>query len=145
MSGREDARSQGVEGNRVDGTKLITMLGHGLTGWALCAATMGIGMAVTSMENTLVIYAIGAPIYFAIISFVYFRYFRSTSPLATALSWLGLVVALDFFLVGLLVRQNLDMFRSLLGTWIPFALIFGATYLTGLLTRPKASGAPRAS
>lgn len=123
----------------MDGSKLITMLGHGLTGWALCTATMGIGMAVTSMENILVIHAIAAPIYFAIISFVYFRYFGYTSPLTTALSWVGLVVALDFFLVALVVQQNLDMFRSLLGTWIPFALIFGSTYLTGLLTRPRAS------
>ena len=116
----------------MNAAKLITLLGHGLTGWALCAATMGIGMAVTSLENTLVIHAVAAPIYFAIVSLVYFRYFNYTTPLATALVFLGLTVALDFFVVALLVTKSLDMFRSLLGTWIPFALIFAATYLTGL-------------
>ena len=25
------------------------------------------------------------------------------------------------------------MFGSLIGTWLPFALIFGATYLTGMM------------
>jgi hypothetical protein len=116
----------------VNAEKRLTLLGHGLTGWALCAATMGIGMAVTSLENTLIIHAIAAPVFFAIVSFVYFRYFNYTAPLETALIFLALVVGLDFFVVALLVTQSLDMFRSLLGTWIPFALIFAATYLTGL-------------
>ena len=116
----------------MNAARLITLFGHGLTGWALCAATMGIGMAVTSLENTLIIHAIAAPIFFAIISLVYFRYFNYTAPRATAFIFLGIVVALDFFVVALLVTQSLDMFRSLLGTWIPFALIFAATYMTGL-------------
>jgi hypothetical protein len=48
---------------------------------------------------------------------------------------------LDFFVVALMVLHSLDMFASLLGTWIPFALIFISTWLTGLFTirsfRPK--------
>jgi hydrogenase-4 membrane subunit HyfE len=123
----------------MNASKLVTLLGHGLTGWALCAATMGIGMAVTSLENTLIIHAIAAPIFFAIVSFVYFRYFNYTAPLATGLIFLALVVALDFFVVALLVTRSLDMFGSLLGTWIPFVLIFAATYLTGLLVSGRAA------
>jgi len=127
----------------MNAAKLITLFGHGLTGWALCAATMGIGMAVTSLENTLIIHAIAAPVFFAIISLVYFRAFHYTAPLATAFIFLGLVVALDFFVVALVVTQSLDMFGSLLGTWIPFVLIFGATYLTGrLVTRASTRQAP---
>jgi hypothetical protein len=37
----------------------------------------------------------------------------------------------------MLILRSFEMFTSLLGTWIPFALIFASTYLTGLLT-PKA-------
>ncbi len=124
----------------MNATRLITLLGHGLTGWALCGATMGIGLAVTSMQNTLVIHAIAAPIFFAIIAFVYFRYFPYTTPLTTALIFLALVVALDFFLVALVINKSLDMFASPLGTWIPFALIFAATYVTGLLVARRTGG-----
>jgi hypothetical protein len=38
----------------------------------------------------------------------------------------------DFFVVGLLINRSLEMFASLLGTWIPFALIFTSTWLSGL-------------
>ena len=56
--------------------KFITVLVHALFGWALCAATMGIGMATTSIENALIIHAIGAPIFFTIVSLIYFKKFN---------------------------------------------------------------------
>ena len=93
---------------------------------------MGIGMATTSLENTLVIHAIGAPVYFGIVSLVYFKRFNYTTPLQTAAGFVGFVIVLDFFLVALLINKSLDMFTSLLGTWIPFALMSIPVYLTGL-------------
>jgi hypothetical protein len=39
------------------------------------------------------------------------------------------VIAVDFFVVALIISRSFDMFASLLGTWIPFALIFSSTYL----------------
>ena len=104
---------------------------HAFIGWALCAATMGIGMAVTSMQTTLILHAIGAPIFFAAVSFNYFKRFSFTSPLKTALIFIGFVIFVDFFLVAMVINKNFDMFLSPLGTWIPFALIFTSTYLTG--------------
>jgi len=89
-------------------------------------------MAVTTLQNTLIIHAIGAPIFFAGVSWSYFRKFNFTNPLQTALIFVGFVIIVDFFVVALLINQSLEMFTSLLGTWIPFALIFTSTYLTGL-------------
>jgi len=109
----------------------ITILIHAFVGWALCAATMGMGMAFTSLEKTLIIHAIGAPIFFMIVSIVYFKKFGYTTPLQTATIFVGFVIAVDFFVVALLINRNLDMFASLLGTWIPFVLIFISTYATG--------------
>jgi hypothetical protein len=37
----------------------------------------------------------------------------------------------DFIVVGLAINRSLEMFSSLLGTWIPFAMIFASTWLTG--------------
>ncbi len=122
------------------GKKALTLIIHAFIGWALCAATMGIGMAVTTLETTLIIHAIGAPIYFAAVSAVYFTRFRYTRPLPTALIFVGFVMVVDFFVVALLINKSLAMFASPLGTWIPFALIFTSTLVTGtLLSRKKLS------
>jgi hypothetical protein len=116
----------------MNGRNLIIILVHALVGWALCGATMGIGMATTSLKNALIIHAIAAPVFFAIISLIYFRRFNYTGPLQTAFIFVGFVIVMDFFVVALLINRSLDMFTSPAGTWIPFALIFALTYLTGL-------------
>lgn len=116
----------------MNASKIFILLAHAFVGWALCAATMGIGMAVTSMDTTLIIHAIAAPVFFAAVSWVYFRKYNFTTPLQTALIFVGFVIAVDFFVVALLINRSLEMFTSLLGTWIPFGLIFLSTWLTGL-------------
>ena len=112
-------------------SRILIILIHAFIGWTLCAATMGIGMAVTSVNNALIIHAIAAPIFFAIVSLVYFRKFNFTTPLQTAAIFIAFVIAMDFFVVAMLINRSFEMFASLLGTWIPFALIFASTYLTG--------------
>jgi hypothetical protein len=119
----------------VNATKIAILLAHAFIGWMLCAATMGIGMAVTSVNNALIIHAILAPIFFAGISWVYFRKFNYTSPLQTATIFIAFVIAMDFFVVAMLINRSFDMFTSVLGTWIPFALIFASTALAGVLAK----------
>jgi hypothetical protein len=113
--------------------ELIIIFIHAFIGWALCAAIMGIGMAVTSLDNTLIAHVIGAPVFFAVVSLIYFKKFNYTTPLRTAIIFLLFVIFVDFFLVALLINKSLEMFTSLLGTWIPFSLIFASTYLTGTM------------
>ena len=115
--------------------KLIIILVHALIGWALCGATMGIGMMVTSVENALIIHAIAAPIIFATISLIYFKKFNYTTPLQTAIIFVFFVVFMDVFVVALLIEKSFKMFTNILGTWIPFALIFISAYLTGLYAK----------
>ena len=114
--------------------KILIILAHAFVGWALCTATMVIGMATMSLESALIVHAIGAPIFFTTISLIYFNKFNYTTPLQTALIFVSFVIVVDFFVVALMINQSLEMFASLLGTWIPFALIFTSTYVTGLLT-----------
>ena len=119
--------------------KIMIVLAHAFVGWMLCAATMGIGMSLTSLNNALIIHAIAAPIFFAGISLFYFRKFNYTAPLQTAFIFIAFVVAMDFFVVAMLINRSFEMFTSLLGTWFPFALIFMSTYLTGLFVTRKKS------
>jgi len=117
--------------------KFVIVFTHAFVGWVLCAAMMGIGLAAVTLETALIIHALGAPIFFAIVSLVYFRKFNYTTPLQTAIIFVGFVIAVDFFVVALLIDRSLEMFTSLLGTWIPFALIFASTFLTGIFVSRK--------
>lgn len=112
--------------------QMLIILVLGLVGYAGCAAIMGIGMAVTTLQTTLIVHAIGAPVIFAAISWIYFTKFKYTTPMQTALVFFSIIIFLDFFLVALLINRSLEMFKSPLGTWLPFALIFLSTYLTGI-------------
>jgi hypothetical protein len=112
---------------------VIIILIFAFVGWALCAAVMGIGMKITSMDRTLIIHAIASPIIFIGLSLVYFNFFNFTTPLETAIIFVSFVILMDIFVIALLINKSFEMFKSLIGTWIPFLLIFTATYLTGLL------------
>lgn len=116
--------------------KFFVIFIHAFIGWAFCTAMMGIGPQLFSMQTTLIIHAIGGPLGFAVISFNYFRKYYYTSPLQTAMVFVGFVIIVDFFLVALVILKSFDMFLSPLGTWIPFALIFLVTLLTGELIKP---------
>lgn len=117
--------------------QIAVIVFFGAVGWALCGAIMFIGMAVTSMQTTLIAHAIGAPIIFAVVSWIYCSRFGFTKPLTTAVVFVGIVIFLDIFPVATVINRSFEMFTSLLGTWIPWALIFLSTYLTGLAVKAR--------
>ena len=115
--------------------EIIAVLFFGFLGQMGCWGLMIGGQSITTLDNTLIIHAIGAPIVFALVSFVYFKKLNYTTPSITGITFLAVVVLMDFFIVSLLINKNFDMFLSPIGTWIPFALIFTSTYLTGTFVR----------
>jgi hypothetical protein len=117
--------------------KLGILFVFALIGWALCGGVIAVGRNLTTMRVTLIIHAVAAPIIFAILSWIYYNKFSYTSPFATALFFLGVVLFMDFFLVALFIEKSLDMFKSAIGTWIPFALIFFSTYITGYFVKSR--------
>ena len=118
--------------------KTAVIVAHGIVGWAYCGALIGVGRRLLSMHTTLILHALGAPVGFAFLSRFYYRKFAYTSPVQTAAAFLGVVVALDLFLVAPVFEKSFEMFSRILGTWIPFVLIFTATYLTGRFGWPGA-------
>lgn len=118
--------------------KTAIIVAHAMVGWALCGAIIAVGRQIFSMQTTLVIHAIGAPLCFALLSLFYFRKFGFTTPMQTAIVFLAIVIALDLLLVALVFERSFAMFSSVLGSWIPFALIFTATYVTGWLIKKRA-------
>jgi hypothetical protein len=119
-------------------TKTAIVLVFAVAVWAFCGAIMGIGPQVMSIDTTLIVHAIGGPIGAAIATFFYFRFFGDISPLALAAAFVGVALTLDFFVVSPLFVGNYGMFASPLGLWIPMALIFAATWLTGSFAANRA-------
>lgn len=117
--------------------KILIIFIHALIGWILCAAIMGIGMSLLPLNTVLIIHLIAAPMFFIIISFIYFKNFNYTNPIVTAIIFVLFIIFMDFFVVALLIIKSLDMFKSTIGTWIPFGLIFLATFLTGVFAEKK--------
>ena len=116
------------------------LLAHAFVLWALCTATMVIGMAITSLEIALIIHLIAAPIIATAVSWIYFTRFGHATPMQAAIIFVGFVIVVDFFVVGLLIQGSLEMFKSFLGTQLPFILIFTATYMVGIyITRRQAA------
>jgi len=117
--------------------KIIIVLSHAFIVWALCGATIAIGRSFMSMELTLIIHAIVAPIFAALVSLDYYKKFSYTTPLQTAFIFLLFVIAMDVGLVAPVFEKSYEMFRSILGTWVPFVLIFLSTFITGLTVKKK--------
>jgi hypothetical protein len=112
--------------------KIIVIFIHMFIGWALCGAIRGIGREITSIQNAVIALALGTPVIFSVISLNYYRKFNYTTPLMTAIMFVGFIILMDVFVVALLIEKSFAMFSSILGTWIPFALIFLSTYVAGL-------------
>ena len=116
-------------------TPILTLLAHGVVGWALCGALIAVGRKITSLRKALVIHAVGAPVIFAGLTVLYRSFFDFATPLQTGLIFVGIVVFLDVFVVALFIEKSFEMFRSVIGTWVPFAGIFLATLVAGILVR----------
>ena len=119
--------------------KIIIVLSHAFIVWALCGATIAIGRSFMSVELTLIIHAIAAPIFAALVSLDYYKKFGYTTPLQTAFIFLLFVIAMDAGLVAPVFEKSYEMFRSILGTWVPFVLIFLSTFITGLTVKKTVS------
>jgi predicted membrane protein len=125
-----------MRGTRI--ARAATIMAFAIVGWAVCAATIGIGFSLMPEHEALVLHAVVAPIVFAGLSWLYFTRFGYTPPLKTALLFLTIVVALDVFVVALFIEKSFAMFASGLGTWTPLILIFASTWVTGIFVyRPK--------
>jgi hypothetical protein len=84
----------------------LALIACAIVGWALCAAVMGIGMSLTTVENTLIVHAVAAPLIFGVLAAVNLRAFPNASVVSTAAAWLAIFMLLDLvFVAGLILRS----------------------------------------
>lgn len=119
------------EAHEPAGASRLRLLAFAVAGWALCALVMAGLFALAPPWLALTLHAIAAPAIFVALSLAYFRVPGARLPLSTALTFTATVIILDALVVGGLLMRSFDMFASLAGTWLPFVLIFLATWATG--------------
>ena len=110
----------------------LILLVHAIIIYFVCFAVMGVSMATLSIYMALLAHAAAAPFVSAIFSYIYYKKFNHSSPIITALVFVATVILLDFFLTATIILQDYAMFYSMIGTWIPFALIFLAALIVGI-------------
>jgi hypothetical protein len=117
--------------------KRVHLAIHALVGWAICGATIAVGRQLVSMDTTLWIHSVVAPLAFGLLTWHYVKRFPVASATATSLSMLGIVVGLDALLVAPFFERSYAMFQSVLGTWVPFASILVTSYLVARFARKE--------
>lgn len=117
--------------NRITLTRALILAIFAALSWALCGSIVFIGRQFWSMETTLIIHALGVPVISFAVSWLYFTYFHYTTPLQTAVIFTLTAIFLDVIVVATFIEGSYAMFASFIGTWLPFALMFLTTYVTG--------------
>jgi|GEM_PF-159242 len=117
---------------------------YGLVGWAICAVVMAVLLRLVPAGWAMGLHALAAPLVFAGVSWRYFRTYGARDPLPTAIAFTAIVAALDAGIVAGMVLGDFSMFARLAGIWLPFLLIFAASWATGqiMLMMPASEGQP---
>ncbi|MBX3246617.1 MAG: hypothetical protein KF901_05485 [Myxococcales bacterium] len=110
---------------------LRRLLGYAVVGWALHAALLLGLQSVAPRGVALVAHSVLVTLAFVALSWRYFHARGARDPLPTALTFVGVVAALDALVLAGVVYRSADIFASVATTWLPFALLFAATAATG--------------
>jgi menaquinone-dependent protoporphyrinogen oxidase len=141
-----DALPAATPGTAVDhpAGRAARLAAYGVVGWAACAAIMALLLRMTDFTFAAAVHAVAAPVIFLLLARRYFAARGARDPLPTALAWTAIVAGLDLAVVAGALQRSLGLFASIAGTWLPFALIFLVTWVTGALmaTMPWPTKAP---
>ncbi len=114
----------------------VYLVGLGLVLWAACGAVIAIGRQIWTLDTTLRIHLVAAPVLAFVVSAIHKSLAPQFNSVLRAVVVTGLVMLLDAVVVAPLFERSYAMFRSLVGTWIPFAAIFLASLAAGILLPP---------
>ena len=138
FSGSEKDSAARLDDARSSAASILFLLLHALVLWLLCGATMALGRAAFGIGTALIVHLFAAPVLAGLVSYHYFRRRDAARPLTAALAFLGFVAAGDAGIVAPVFEKSYIMFRSVIGIWLPFLLIFLSTFAVGtLLHRAK--------
>jgi hypothetical protein len=101
--------------------------------WAACGLVIFGGRKLWSQETTLRVHLVAAPVLAFLTAWVHTELAPGFDPLLRAASITVIVMLLDALVVAPFFERSYAMFRSVIGTWLPFAAIFAACWFAGAL------------
>ena len=101
--------------------------------WAACGGVIAGGRRLWKMQTTLIVHLFAAAAFAFAAGAVHKLLAPDFDALTRAAAMTSLIVALDALVVAPFFERSYAMFRSVLGTWIPFAAIFVAILVAGLV------------
>ena len=101
--------------------------------WGLCGTVMGIGRLLWSTETAIVIHLPAAPIFAFVAAALHTLLFPEFDPSTRAVVMIGVIILLDIAVVAPLMERSFEMFRSVIGTWLPFVLMFLSAWAGGVM------------
>lgn len=100
--------------------------------WAACGGVIAAGRRIWSLRTTLIVHLFAATAFAFAAGAAHKALAPGFDPVARAAAMTGAIIALDALVVAPLFERSYAMFRSALGTWIPFAAIFAASWAAGV-------------
>jgi hypothetical protein len=100
--------------------------------WAACGAVIGVGRKLWSLDTTLRVHLIAAPIIAFLVAAAHKELAPGFDPLLRAAAITIIVMLLDALVVAPFFERSYAMFRSFIGTWLPFVAIFAACWAAGV-------------
>jgi len=111
----------------------VYLLGLGLTLWGACGAVMAVGRRLWTLDAALRVHLVAAPVIAFLLSALHEWLAPEFSAVLRAAVMTGLVMILDAVVVAPVFERSYAMFHSVIGTWLPFAAIFVASFAAGIL------------
>jgi len=113
----------------------VYLFGLGLALWSGCGAVMAVGRRLWTLDTTLRVHLVAAPVLAFLLSALHEWLAPEFSSLLRATLMTGFVVILDALVVAPVFERSYAMFRSVIGTWLPLVAIFVASFAAGTLVR----------
>jgi hypothetical protein len=113
----------------------VYLVGLALVLWGACGGVIAIGRKLWSIHKTLRVHLIAAAIVAFLVAAAHRALAPDFDPLVRAAAITAIVMLLDALVVSPLFERSYAMFRSVIGTWLPFAAIFAACLAAGVLAR----------
>ena len=111
----------------------LYLIGLALVLWGACGGVMSVGRRLWTLDTALRVHLIVAPIVAFLVGALHKVLVPGFDPTLRAAVMTGLVIVLDAAVVAPLFERSYAMFRSIIGTWLPFAAIFLASWAAGVV------------
>jgi len=111
----------------------VYLFGLGLALWGACGAVMAVGRRLWTLDTALRVHLVAAPVIAFLLSALHAWLAPEFNAVLRAAVMTGLVMILDAVVGAPVLERSYAMFHSVIGTWLPFAAIFGASIAAGTL------------